>query len=147
MAITYVGKFFRRSVISAATRVFSSLSRSLSSNMADMGNILSIDALRGFSQKAKGRSEHVSLLDAMTRSKRALASIPNDRIYSLLAITKYGGDLIPHPDYKLSAEELCRLTTAAIITASTDLDIICYAKTSHRRVLPSWVPQWTGVVP
>lgn len=140
VAINSVGTIIERNGIKAVSRVFSS-------NLAYTGSILSIDALRGFSQQAKSRSDYVGLLNAMKRSNKALATVPIDKIYGLLAITKDGRYLIPHPDYTLSAEELCRMTTAAIITASTDLDIICYAKTPHRRVLPSWVPQWTGVVP
>ncbi len=125
----------------------SAMSRVLPFNLGYIGTILQINALQSISQKAKSRSDYVSLFNAMKRSNKALATIPTDKVYGLLAIAKDGRELIPHPDYTLSAEELCRLTTAAIITASTDLDIICYAETSHPRVLPSWVPQWTGVIP
>ena len=71
------------------------------------------------------------------------ASTPNDKIYGLLAIAKDGQDLITHPDYELSAEEIYMTVTAAIIVASADLDIVCYTKASPRRTLPSWVPEWT----
>ncbi len=112
---------------------------------SNLMSIVSINVLRRISQKAKSRSDYFSLLNAMRLSEKALATIPTDKVYGLLAITKDGRELIPHPDYTLSAEELCRMTTAAIIKASTDLDIICYAETSHHKVLPSWVPQWTGL--
>ena len=106
-------------------------------------NVVPMDALRGFTQEAKSKSEYISLLSAMHRSTKALATIPSDKIYGLLAITKDGQDLIPHPVYTLSAEEVCTMTTAAIIAAGADLDIICYAEASSRKVLPSWVPNWT----
>lgn len=124
-----------RSRLSVVSRVFPDL--------AGMANIVSIDTLRGFTQEAKSRSEYVGLLSAMHRSTTALATIPSDKIYGLLAITKDGQDLIPHPSYTMSAEEVSRMTTAAIVVASADLDIICYAKASPQRLLPSWVPDWT----
>ncbi|KAL9133936.1 MAG: hypothetical protein Q9175_004884 [Cornicularia normoerica] len=112
-----------------------------------MPNVVSIDALRGFTLEAKSKSEYISLLNAMTRSNAALATFLGDKVYGLLAITKDGRDLIPYPNYALSAEEVCTMTTAAIIAASADLDIICYAASSPRRVLPSWVPEWTRKLP
>ena len=124
-----------RSRVSVVTRFFPVL--------ASIGNVVPIDALRGFTQEAKSKREYISLLSAMHRSTKALATIPSDKIYGLLAITKDGQDLIPHPIYTLSAEEVCTMTTAAIISAGADLDIICYAKASPGRVLPSWVPDWT----
>lgn len=125
-----------RSRLSVVTQTFSS-------KLGSMENVVLIDALRGFTQDARSRSEYVSLLSAMTRSNTALATIPNDKIYGLLAIAKDGQDLIPRPNYELSAEEICMTVTAAIIAASADLDIICYTKASPRRALPSWIPEWT----
>lgn len=118
------------------------VSRAFSSNLE---SIVSIDALRGFTQKAKTKSDYVSLLNALNRSNEALATISSDKIYGLLAITKDGQDLIPHPDYTLSPEEVSTMTTTAIIVASADLDIICYAAAAPS-ILPSWVPTWTDVM-
>ena len=126
----------KRSRITTVTRVFTP-------NIEHMMGIVSMNALRGIVQESKSKSEYVSLLNAMTRSNTALATILIDKVYALLAITKDGQDLIPHPDYTLSPEEICTTTTAAIITASADLDIICYAAPSHSMILPSWVPNWT----
>lgn len=124
-----------RSRVSVVSRVFSDLH--------GMTNVVSIDALRGITQEAKSKSEYISLLSALRRSTSALATIPSDKIYALLAITKDGQDLISHPTYTLSAEKICTMTTAAIIAATADLDIICYAEASPGRILPSWVPDWT----
>ena len=76
-----------------------------------------------------------------------LATISSDKLYGLLAITNDGQDLIPYPTYRLIPEEICITTTAAMIVASADLDIVCYAKASPRRTLPSWVPEWIGAIP
>ena len=138
-AVTSVPTAGGRSQISVVTQ-------RLSTNLASIRNVVTIDALRGFTQEAKSRSEYVSLLNAMNRSNTALATISSDKVYALLAITKDGQDLIPRPDYELSADELCIKTTSAIIAASADLDIICYAKASSRKTLPSWVPEWTGLL-
>ena len=124
-----------RSLVSVVLRVFPELT--------GMPNVASIDAMRAFTQEAKSKSEYTSLLDALLRSTNALTTIPSDNVYALLAITKDGQDLMSHPNYRLSAEKACIMTTAAIITASADLDIICYAEVSPGRNLPSWVPDWT----
>lgn len=104
--------------------------------LVGIGNVIPIDALRELTQEAKSKSEYISLLSAMHRSTKALSTIPNDKIYGLLAITKDGQDLIPRPIYTLSAEEVCIMTTAAIIAAGANLDIICYAEASSRKICP-----------
>lgn len=119
----------RRSRISIVTMAFPDLGY--------MKNVLSTDQLRRFSQEAKSKSDYVSLLNAMTRLSTALATILSNKIYGLLATTRDGQDLIPYPIYGLITEEICIITTTAIITTSADLDIICYAKVSPRRRLPS----------
>ena len=112
-----------------------------------MPAIVATDKLRGFTLEAKSKSEYVSLLNAMSRSNEALAKISGDKIYGLLAITKDGEDLIPRPNYAWSADKICLMTTTAIIAASADLDVICYAGYLPRRTLPSWAPEWTRKLP
>ena len=129
-----------RSRISVVSRIFSS-------DLAFMTDVISIDALRGRVQEAKSKSEYGSLWNVMTRASTALATKSCDKVYGLLAITKDGQDIIPHPDYTLSANEIRIMTTAAIIAASDDLDIICYARPLNCTNLPSWVPQWTEELP
>ncbi|MCJ1229251.1 hypothetical protein MMC12_005916 [Toensbergia leucococca] len=116
-------------------------------NIAGMGPIITINILRGLTQEAEGRHQYRSLLNVLTRSNNSLATIPSDKIYGILAITKDAHNLVPAPDYKLSAEEVCRMTTTAIIRASQDLDIICYGRTYLCSNLPSWVPDWTKELP
>ena len=135
-AVNSVPTASQRSRITNVIRVFTS-------DIGNMMGIMSMNTLRGFVQGSKSKSEYVSLLNAMTRSNTALATLPIDKVYALLAITRNGHDLIPHPDYTLSPEEICIRITAAMISASADLDIICYASPSYPMILPSWVPKWT----
>lgn len=104
-------------------------------------------ALREVTQEADGRYQYKGLLNFMKRSKNALATNKLDKIYGVLALTKDGHELVPNPNYKLSVEDVCTMTTAAIIRATRDLDIICYGGSRTSPTQPSWVPDWSNQLP
>ena len=111
-------------------------------------SVLSILQLRQFTQGSEGGwYPWRDLLFALKRCNKALATLPHDKIYAVLALAKAGSELLPAPDYSLPPEELCISTTTAIVKAGKDLSIICFGKCHLKTNLPSWVPNWCDTLP
>lgn len=117
-------------------------------SLAGALSILSILRLRQSTQGSEGGwCPWKDLLFTLKRCNKALATLPSDKIYASLALTKAGAELLPAPDYSLLPGELCISTTTAIVSAGKDLSIICFGKKSLETNLPSWVPDWCDSLP
>jgi len=83
----------------------------------------------------------------LLRSNTALATNSRDKIYGVLALSRDVYKLIPAPNYKLSTEIIYAIVTEAIVTAYSDLEVICLGRFLLRSGLPSWVPDFGQELP
>lgn len=72
----------------------------------------------------------------------AVSTDPKDRIYGFLALANDGKQLLPHPDYGLSIEDIYIETMRRIISDNRDLDVMLSVKRKSNLCIPSWVVDW-----
>lgn len=95
---------------------------------------------------AKGKNFDFKLLPLMTLNRFSLATDPRDKIYGFLGMAADGKELVPRPDYSISAHELFIDLTKAMVKKYGSLDVICSSQPPLKGGLgdlPFWVPDWT----
>ncbi|KAK6215435.1 heterokaryon incompatibility protein [Colletotrichum tabaci] len=89
-------------------------------------------SFRGF------RESPIRLVEALIRSKRALCSNPEDRLYALKHLAADGRDTVPFPNYGESLDLLNQKTAFRLIKMYLDGDMVVFP--CH--FSDTWVPQW-----
>ena len=92
-------------------------------------------------------SKPISLLDALHRSRTALATDPKDKLYALLGITFDGDNFIAEPNYDQYSTETYTQFARALIQRGVVLDFIYLREASRHPSyeIPSWVPDWCNL--
>ena len=87
------------------------------------------------------------LLEALISSRLSLTSDPRDKIYSLLALTRDAKDVVPTPNYVVSAETALLNVSANMLTVQgqTALMLLASRAASVQSTLPSWAPDWNNM--
>ena len=95
----------------------------------------------------KTSSKPISLLDALHRSRTALATDPKDKLYALLGITFDGDNFIAEPNYDQDSTETYTQFARALIHRGVVLDFIYLREASRHPSyeIPSWVPDWCNL--
>lgn len=106
----------------------------------------SLYALQAFCDAERGNREGGSpmlLSSAMIRTMHTQATIPRDRVYALLNLSRDGRTVIPFPSYdKPDAEVFDSILRQMIITQGR-LDLMFFAGSwKQDRLSPSWLPSW-----
>jgi hypothetical protein len=93
-------------------------------------------------EKAGG---HIPLSDSMIASRLSLSSVPRDKAFALLGLSKDGVDMFPTPNYIQSdAEILMEMSKYVIQTYPEKLCSIFLGDASRLEstTIPSWLPSW-----
>jgi hypothetical protein len=89
----------------------------------------------------------ITLIEALYRTRHALATDPKDKLYALLGLSYDSTNFIPHPNYNLTKEEVYKRFTIALLENGYPLSFILL-KSAQRKVhasLPSWAVDWSDL--
>jgi hypothetical protein len=90
----------------------------------------------------------MSLFDAMTWSRRSLATDPRDKIFALLGLCHDGPIFVPVPNYKQDLATIIAEMSKMMMSRTKSLDLICLkgvGSSTAMDSLPSWAPNWGSV--
>jgi hypothetical protein len=92
--------------------------------------------------------KHISLIEAMRKSRAAQSTDPRDKIYALLGLTSDGDDLVPYPNYKQPLHEVLRDFTKAMMKSGRTLDYLLFETPGKlgNEDFPTWVMDWVGLL-
>ncbi|KAF8862839.1 HET-domain-containing protein [Acephala macrosclerotiorum] len=120
------------------------------SGLPEIKCILRIRELTEEVRVSGAKSSKLSLHKALCLSSLSVTSEPLDKIFAVLGLCHDGPDLVPHPNYNQTLDNLLRdLTIATLIhyrNRKGRMDSICVGnpKLERRPELQSWVIDWAS---
>ncbi|CZT07836.1 uncharacterized protein RCO7_10884 [Rhynchosporium graminicola] len=107
-----------------------------------------IDHLLVFRERYYVKRTPIGLLEALTLSRKALATDPRDKIFSLLGLCPDGATFVPVPNYRQPLESIIADMSKAMMAWNKSLDMICLRGLSLRQSttwIPTWAPNWERI--
>ncbi|KAL1393241.1 heterokaryon incompatibility protein-domain-containing protein [Phyllosticta capitalensis] len=114
---------------------------------------LLMDALEAFrlnEHRGHLTEPHIHLVHALLDSRYSWATVPRDKIFALLDLTRDGSEVVPAPYYTgLDATIFLSVTCYFIAKQAHTVVILLAARTTDRsrlpysnQLMPSWLPDW-----
>ncbi|CZT10743.1 uncharacterized protein RAG0_15124 [Rhynchosporium agropyri] len=107
-----------------------------------------IDHLLEFRERYYVKRTPIGLFEALILSRKALATDPRDKIFSLLGLCPDGATFVPVPNYRQPLESIIADMSKAMMAWDKSLDMICLRGVSLKQSttwIPTWAPNWETI--